>query len=266
MTVKWEDRRGQRPRTLVAPHDSELPPEIPAGEYCIPSLSFSLAELSRLFRFLEDGTYLPATAPSGGSVFHGVEIVWRGGGQTTCAAHDLLGVQRPADMSTVEGRALYADGSSLTFLFRPGRRGRRCTGRIQWSGTGEARERAEAWDTYARELCRGHRGFTTAVADKPWAAALAIAVPTAVVALVVAYVVRAVSMSPDHDSLAWIMLPLPVGAVAGGLWLALSNRLILDGRLVRSRPSPDWPAVGTLASIVGVALSSAIALLAIIVG
>ncbi|GAB2552935.1 hypothetical protein [Kribbella endophytica] len=266
MTVKWEDRRHQAPRVLVAPHDSELPAETPAGESCIPSLSFSLAELSRLYQHLEDGTYLPSAAPSGGSVFHGVEISWKRGGKTTCGAHDLLGVQRPADISTLEGRAVYADGSSLTFLFRPGRRGKRCVGRIQWIGTGEARSRAGALDAYAEELCRGHRGFTTAVADQPRVAILAIGVPTVIVALVVAYVVRALSLSPQHDSLAWTMLPLPIGAIAGGLWLLLSNRLFLDGRLVRSRPIPDWQAVGTLASVVGVALSSAIALLAILVG
>ena len=163
--ARWEDARDEPPRRLVAPHGSEVEPETPAGELGIPALTFTLAELRELFQVMEDGTYLPGEAPADGSTFSGVVISWRIGGQTTCATKDLPGVQKPADISTVEGRAGYADGSSLTVVLRPGRRGRRAVGRIQWTGIGEARERAQAMETYTDDLNHGTRKFLATLAN-----------------------------------------------------------------------------------------------------
>jgi hypothetical protein len=170
--ARWEDNRDEPPRRLVAPHRTQLAPETPAGELTVPSLAFTLAELRDLFQIMEDGTYLPDEAPEDGGTFHGVEISWRGGGQTSCGTKDLVGVQKPADISTIEGRASYPDGSTLTAILRPGRRGRRAVGRILWTGIGEARERAEAMDTYNQDLTRGRRKLMAVVSESTLLTAL----------------------------------------------------------------------------------------------
>lgn len=264
--ARWEDSRNDPPRRLVAPHRSQLAPETPAGELAIPSLAFTLAELRGLFQIMEDGTYLPDEAPADGGTFHGVEITWRRGGQTSCATKDLSGVQKPADISTVEGRAAYADGSTLTAVFRPGQRGRRAAGRIQWTGIGEARERAEAMDAYTEELNHGRRKLMATVAESTPVAAVTIALPAAIVALVCGYGVRAAIASGHEDSLGWIALPLPIALVAGGLWLYLANKLCVDGRIVRTRSQPDWIAITGLATVIGTFLTGLLGLLTILFG
>lgn len=262
--ARWEDNRDEPPRRLLPPHSTQLEPATPAGELTIPSLAFTLTELRDLFQIVEDATYLPGEAPTDGSTFSGVEISWRGGGQTTCGTKDLVGVQKPADISTLEGRASYADGSTLTVIFRPGRRGRRAVGRILWTGIGEARERAEAMDTYTEDLTRGRRKLMAVVSESTPLAALTIALPGVVVALFCGYGVRAVLVPGHEDSLGWAALPLPVAFLAGGIWLYLANNLCVDGRILRSRAKPDWIAITGMTAVIGTFLTGLLGLLTLL--